>query len=168
MTLRPATPQDWDAIWSILEPVIRAGETYTYPRDMSPEAAKTTWMESPRQTYVALMGDTIVGTYYLKSNQTGGGDHVCNCGYMVAESAQGQGVATAMYRHSEHEALAFGYRAMQFNFVIETNTRAVALWERLGFETIGRLPGAFQHPRMGYVDARIMYKTLNTLTGDHP
>jgi len=160
MTLRPATPQDWEAIWRILEPVIRAGETYTYPRDMSAEEARRVWMELPRQSYVALIDDKIVGTYYLKSNQSGGGDHVCNCGYMVAPSAQGKGVATAMCRHSQCKALALGYRAMQFNFVVSTNTRAVALWHRLGFETVGRLPEAFRHPRLGYVDALVMYKML--------
>jgi RimJ/RimL family protein N-acetyltransferase len=161
MTIRQATSDDFPAIWTIMEPIVRAGETYTYPRDTTYDQAMALWMDIPHQTYVTERDGTLVGTYYIKPNQPGGGSHVCNCGYMVAASVQGQGIARAMCVHSQREAVRLGYRAMQFNFVIETNTRAIALWEKLGFETVGRLHDAFDHPRYGYVDARILYKHLN-------
>jgi ribosomal protein S18 acetylase RimI-like enzyme len=109
---------------------------------------------------VAEIAGETVGTYTIKTNQPGGGAHVCNCGYMVAEAARGRGIARAMCLHSQQEARAMGYLAMQFNFVVETNTGAIALWEALGFATVGRLPHAFAHPEAGLVDARVMYKWL--------
>jgi len=165
MIIRPATDHDFPAIWSIMEPIIRAGETYAYPQDMGRDEAMSVWMDQPHRTYVAILDQTIVGTYYIKPNHPGGGSHVCNCGYMVDSGVTGKGIATAMCRHSQQEATKLGYRAMQFNLVVETNTRAVPLWEYLGFETIGKLPGAFHHPKYGDVDARVMYKKL---TGDTP
>jgi len=157
--------EDFDDIWAIWEPIVRDGETYTYPRDTDYETAAQLWMETPQHTYIALINNTVVGTYYLKPNQPGGGSHVCNCGFMVAPAAQGQGIAKTMCRHSLETARTLGYRAMQFNFVIETNTTAIALWRQCGFETVGRLPDAFNHPTRGYVDALVMYKKL---TGDTP
>jgi ribosomal protein S18 acetylase RimI-like enzyme len=109
---------------------------------------------------VAEREGEILGTYYLKTNQAGGGAHVCNAGYMVAEAARGQGIARAMCVHSQDEARELGYLAMQFNFVVETNRGAIALWQSLGFETVGHLPRAFRHPQAGLVDARVMYKWL--------
>ncbi len=163
MTIRQTTDEDWDAIWAIWEPIVRAGETYTYPRDTDYDTARRLWMETPQHTYIAQIDNTVVGTYYIKPNQPGGGSHVCNCGYMVAPAMRGKGIARAMCDHSLNEARRLGYRAMQFNFVIATNITAIALWERCGFETVGRLPGAFHHPVRGYVDALVMYKDL---TGD--
>jgi hypothetical protein len=102
----------------------------------------------------------VVGTYFIKPNQPGLGDHVCNCGYVVSPSAQGQGIAARMCEHSQQWAVANGFRAMQFNLVVATNERAVRLWERLGFSAVGRLPGAFRHQRLGFVDASVMLKQL--------
>jgi ribosomal protein S18 acetylase RimI-like enzyme len=158
--VRPARPQDADAIWAILSPVIAAGETYALPRDMSREQALAYWLGDDRRTYVAEVDGAVAGTYYLRANQAGGGDHVCNCGYMTAPSAQGRGVARAMCAHSLELARTLGFRAMQFNLVVSTNTRAVALWQAMGFEIVGRLPGAFRHPREGAVDALVMFRTL--------
>ncbi|WP_333587942.1 GNAT family N-acetyltransferase [Phenylobacterium sp.] len=158
--MRPARPQDADAIWAILSPVIAAGETYALPRDMSREQALAYWLGDDRRTYVAEVDGAVAGTYYLRANQAGGGDHVCNCGYMTAPSAQGRGVARAMCAHSLELARTLGFRAMQFNLVVSTNTRAVALWQAMGFEIVGRLPGAFRHPRQGAVDALVMFRTL--------
>ncbi len=158
--VRPARPQDADAIWAILSPVIAAGETYALPRDMSREQALAYWLGDDRRTYVAEVDGAVAGTYYLRANQAGGGDHVCNCGYMTAPSAQGRGVARAMCAHSLELARTLGFRAMQFNLVVSTNTRAVALWQAMGFEIVGRLPGAFRHPRQGAVDALVMFRTL--------
>jgi GNAT superfamily N-acetyltransferase len=102
----------------------------------------------------------MLGTYYIKENQPGLGSHVCNCGYVVAADAQGRGIATAMCEHSQREARAMGFRAMQFNLVVSTNTRAICLWQRLGYDIVATLPGAFRHSRLGYVDALVMYKSL--------
>jgi ribosomal protein S18 acetylase RimI-like enzyme len=118
-------------------------------------------MHLPRKTFVAHEEGKILGTYYLKTNQAGPGSHVCNCGYMVSSTARGRGLATAMCEHSQKVAVALGYKAMQFNFVATSNAGAVRLWTKLGFETVGRLPSAFNHPSQGYVDALVMYKWLD-------
>jgi len=158
--IRPATDTDTDAIWAVMEPIIRAGETYTLPRDMDRDSALAYWLSPEREVFVAEDHAEIVGTYCLQANQKGGGAHVANCGYMTAGSAMGRGVARAMCAHSLDRARERGFRAMQFNFVISTNERAVGLWQSFGFEIVGRLPGAFHHPTRGYVDAYIMYRTL--------
>ncbi|GGO80888.1 N-acetyltransferase [Marinobacterium nitratireducens] len=160
MNIREATPKDFDRIWPIFHEIARAGDTYAYPRDIGKEAARALWIESPRKTFVAEEGGQILGTYYIKTNQAGPGDHVCNCGYMVASSARGRGLASAMCEHSQQVARDLGYKAMQFNFVASSNEGAVRLWSRLGFATVGRLPKAFRHPARGYVDALVMYKWL--------
>lgn len=160
MHIRPATAADWPAIWSILEPVIRAGETYTLDADMPEDAARAYWTGPDKTPFVALLDGAIVGTYYLRANQAGGGRHVCNCGYMTAAAASGRGIARQMCEHSLVVARAAGYTAMQFNFVVSTNERALRLWQSLGFQTVGLLPGAFRHPRFGNVDAVVMYRTL--------
>jgi len=160
MLIRPAVSRDANAIWAIMEPIIRAGETYTLPRDMDKESALAYWLSAEREVFVAEDNGDIIGTYCLQANQKGGGAHVANCGYITAVSATGRGVARAMCAHSLDRARERGFRAMQFNFVISTNERAVRLWQSFGFEIVGRLPGAFQHPAQGYVDAYIMYRDL--------
>jgi ribosomal protein S18 acetylase RimI-like enzyme len=161
MHIRPATPADAPAIWSIIGPVIRAGETYVLDRDLTEAEALAYWMGGDRETFVAEgQQDKILGTYYLKANQAGGGRHIANCGYITSAAATGRGVARAMCAHSLERARERGFRGMQFNFVVSTNTRAVALWESMGFEVVGRLPGAFEHPTEGFVDALVMYREL--------
>jgi L-amino acid N-acyltransferase YncA len=160
MLIRPATDGDKSAIWNIMEPIIRAGETYTLPRDMDKASSFAYWFSSDREVFVAEDGGEIVGTYCLQANQKGGGAHVANCGYMTAVSATGRGVARAMCAHSLDRARERGFRAMQFNFVISTNERAVRLWQSFGFEIVGTLPKAFLHPALGYVDAYVMYREL--------
>lgn len=160
MIIREAMPSDEDAIWAILEPVIRAGETYALPREFSREDALGYWMGADREAFVAEAGGEVLGTYYLRANQLGGGDHVCNCGYVTAEAARGRGIARAMCEHSLEHARSRGFRAMQYNLVVTTNDGAVRLWKRLGFDVVGRLPGAFDHPAEGLVDALVMYRTL--------
>lgn len=160
MLIRSATRGDSDQIWQILEPVVRAGETYTLPREMSREDALAYWFSPGHETFVAEVDGSILGAYYLRANQSGGGAHVANCGYMTAQHAMGRGVARAMCLHSLDVARERGFRAMQFNFVVSTNERAVRLWSTLGFATVGRLPGAFLHPALGYVDALVMYRAL--------
>jgi len=160
MIVRPAEDRDNEAIWSILEPVIRAGETYTLPQDMTREAALAYWRAPAHEVFVAEDGGDIAGTYYLRANQMGGGSHVANCGYMTAQHASGRGVARAMCLHSIERAKARDFRAMQFNFVVSTNERAVRLWQSLGFEIVGRLPAGFRHPELGFVDALVMFRAL--------
>lgn len=160
LTIRAAGSTDREAIWQIMEPVIRAGETYTLPRDMTREEALAYWFAPAHEPFVAVEDDTILGAYYIRANQGGGGSHVANCGYMTHASAQGRGIARAMLEHSLKRAVERGFRAMQFNFVVSTNERAVRTWSSYGFETVGRLPLAFHHPRLGYVDALVMYRGL--------
>jgi GNAT superfamily N-acetyltransferase len=159
-SIRPATKGDADALAGLLMPVFRAGETYTIARDIQQEDAVAYWTAPDKTVFIAEENGAAIGTYYLRPNQGGGGAHVCNCGYVTAESARGRGAARAMLDHSLVEARARGYRAMQFNFVVSTNTRAIDIWIRAGFGTVGRLPGAFLHPTEGYVDALVMYRSL--------
>jgi len=158
--IRPATPEDDDAIWSLFQEVVRAGEWFAFDETTTREEALGLWRGPASAAYVALLEDEIVGSYYLKPNQPGRGAHVCNAGYMVAEGARGRGVGRAMGKHSIVEARRLGYHAMQYNFVVATNTAALALWEELGLQVVGRLPGAFRHPRLGLVDALVLYRVL--------
>jgi L-amino acid N-acyltransferase YncA len=160
MTIREATKDDIDAIWPIFHEIVKAGETYAYPTDTTRDQATEIWIDTPRKTFVFEEDGKILGTYYIKTNQAGPGSHVCNCGYMVSPNARGKGVATAMCEDSQAIARQLGYKAMQFNVVASSNESAVHLWRKLGFETAGRLPKAFNHPTLGYVDALVMYKWL--------
>lgn len=158
--IRESIPQDFDQIWPIFQEVARAGETYAYPTDIGRKQAYSLWMDIPERTYVMESDGEVLGTYYIKANQQGPGAHVCNCGYMVASSARGRGIASAMCEHSQQVAAELGYKAMQFNFVASSNVGAIRLWEKLGFSTVGRLPKAFEHSVSGYIDALVMYKWL--------
>ena len=160
MRIRAATAADWSTIWAMLQPVFKGGETYAVARNISADAAHTMWMDAPKATFVCETDGQITGTYYIKTNAKGGGAHVCNCGYVVAKDAQGQGIARAMCEHSQIQARDLGYKAMQFNMVLATNAGAVALWHKLGFETVGTLPKAFDHPVAGLTDGFVMFKTL--------
>ena len=160
MNIREATEQDFEAIWPIFHEIVSAGETYGYSQSTTKDDARKIWLDTPVKTYVVEKDGEILGTYYIKTNQAGPGSHVCNCGYMVPSNARGKGLATAMCEHSQEVAIELGYKAMQFNFVADSNEQAIRLWEKLGFETVGRLPKAFNHPANGYVDALVMYKWL--------
>ncbi len=160
ITIREALDQDFEQIWPFFKEIAAAGETYAYPRDVSRDQAYALWMDGPRKTYVAEQGGQVLGSYYLKTNQPGPGNHVCNCGYMVAPGARGKGVARAMCEHSQTMANELGYQGMQFNFVVSTNEVAVSLWQKCGFDIVGRLPNAYQHASKGLVDALVMYKWL--------
>lgn len=160
LQIRNATGADDGAIWSILQPVFRAGETYAIARDIRELDALAYWRAPTHETFVAVDDTEVLGTYYLRANQGGGGAHVANCGYMTAAAAQGRGVARSMLQHSLARARERGFRAMQFNCVVSSNQRAVQIWEANGFAIVGRLPLAFQHPTLGYVDALVMYRQL--------
>ena len=160
MQIRTAQPADSRALAEIIVPVFREGSTYTIDPDISEADALAYWLSPDKETFVAEADGTILGTYYLRANQAGGGRHVCNCGYMTRAEATGRGVARAMCLHSLDHARTRGYRAMQFNFVVTTNERAIHLWQSLGFQVVGRLPAAFKHPRDSFVDALVMYQLL--------
>jgi ribosomal protein S18 acetylase RimI-like enzyme len=160
LTVRSTRTDDLDAIWWILEPVIRAGDTYTLPRDLSRKDALAFWFSDDHEVFVAEDDGVVLGTYFLRANQRGGGSHVANCGYVTASTATGRGVASAMCVHSLERARSRGFKAMQFNFVVSSNDRAVRLWQRNGFQIVGRLPKAFRHPHLGYTDAYVMYREL--------
>ena len=160
MLVRPAKADDAEAIAAIILPTIRDGTTYALDTDMSEAAMLEYWMGPDKETFVAEEAGIVLGTYYMRPNQAGGGRHVCNCGYMTSAAATGQGVARLMCEHSLGHARSKGYRAMQFNFVVSTNTRAVRLWQAMRFEILGTLPLAFFHPAQGYVDAFVMHRTL--------
>jgi L-amino acid N-acyltransferase YncA len=159
--IRRCRPEDWPAMWDMLRPVFRAGETYAIDPGISEADARAYWCAPSRQTFVAEDADgALLGTYYLTANFAGNADHICNCGYVTAAAAQGRGVARAMLAHSLEAARAAGFLAMQYNCVVSTNTRAVALWQAHGFAIVGTLPRAFRHPREGRVDAHVMYRHL--------
>jgi len=160
LLIRGCKQSDAAAIWEIIGPTIRAGETYALDRQMPEGEAMAYWMGPGRETFVAEEEGRILGTYFLRANQAGGGGHICNCGYMTAAAATGRGVARAMCQHSLERARERGFRGMQYNFVVSSNTRAVGLWQSMGFEIVGRLPGAFCHPTLGYVDALVMFRQL--------
>ncbi len=153
--------RDWDATWQIIEPVFRAGETYAFSTDITKEEAHQVWVNMPSAAFVAVDGSNeVLGTYYIKPNQPALGAHVCNCGYIVAETARGKGIASEMCKHSQLEAIARGFLAMQYNLVVSTNEDAIRLWEKHGFEIVGTLPKAFRHSRLGFVDAFVMHQLL--------
>jgi len=160
MHIRSATADDFNQIWPIFHEIVKVGNTYAYSPETSRLEAQEIWLEQPQKTFVAEENDKVLGTYYLKTNQAGPGKNVCNCGYMVSSNARGKGLATMMCEHSQAIAREMGYKAMQFNFVVSNNITAVKLWHKLGFETVGNLPKAFNHPEAGYIDALVMYKWL--------
>ena len=160
IAIRPALPSDGDALWRILEPIVRGGEVFAWPRDMSREAALALWAPDTAEVFVAEADGVAVGTAYMKPNQLDGGAHVANAGFGVLATHEGRGIARALCEHTLGRARDRGYFAMQFNFVVSTNVRAIRLWTSLGFATAGVLPGAFQHPRLGMVDAYVMHRQL--------
>lgn len=160
VAIRTATGRDDAALWELLRPVFRAGETYAVPRDIDREGALAFWRAPGADLWIAEAAGAALGTAYLKPNQRGGGDHVCNAGFVTHPAARGRGVATALRDHVLDAARRRGFAAMQFNFVLASNAGAIRLWARAGFATVGRLPAAFRHPDLGLVDALVMHKSL--------
>lgn len=160
LVIRPAISADTAQILAIVAPILAAGETYAIARDLDAAAVAAYWFDPGHEVFVAETDGSVLGTYYLMANQGGGGAHVANCGYMTAPAARGRGIARAMAQHSLAHAAERGFRAMQFNHVVSTNSGAVALWKSLGFEIVGILPEAFDHPVHGFVDSYVMFRPL--------
>lgn len=160
MNIREATEGDFDEIWPVFKEVISTGDTCAYPQETSRDDALKVWIHDPLKTFIIEENSRILGTYCLKTSHAGPGSHVCSCEYMVSPQARGRGLAATMCEHSQNMALQLGYKAMQFDFIPSTNVFAVGLWNELGFEVVGRLPGAFKHPAKGYVSALVMFKWL--------
>ena len=158
--IRDALHGDWPAIWPIFKEVVHAGDTYDHPADTDKPTCETLWITKSERTFVFECDGGILGTYYLKTNQNGPDKHVCNCGYMVSSDARGVGIARRMCQHSQGIAVAMGFNALKFNFVASSNDTAVALRKKLGFDVVGTLPRAFNHPTLELVDAFVMYKWL--------
>ena len=161
MRIREATSEDWAQIWPFLREIVAAGDTYTWDRDVTQGRARELWMATPPgRTVVAVDGDTVLGTAKMGPNHMGPAAHIASASFMVAPEHAGRGVGRALGSHVLEQARADGFRAMQFNAVVETNTRAVALWRSLGFEVMATLPEGFEHPTKGFVGLHIMYRKL--------
>lgn len=162
-SITPAGDADWKGIWDIFRDVISHGDTYTYAPDMTEEQAKNIWIRNNCHGYVVKRGEEVVGTFTIRSNKPGFGDHVANAGYMVRKDYRGRGIAQAMCSYSLKEAKKLGYTAMQFNFVVASNEPAVKLWQKMGFKIIGTVPKAFRHSTLGLTDVHIMYRSLDDI-----
>ena len=160
LVIREIGAAEFEAVWPLFHSVIASGDTYSYPPDMRFEEARALWTTPPSRTFIAERDGRVLGCYLLRPNQPGLGDHVANCGYMVAADARGQGIASAMCEHSLDAARHAGFAAMQFNFVAATNATAVKLWQRHGFEIVGTVPGAFRHATLGPTDIHVMHRFL--------
>ena len=160
LIVRHIEAEEFESVWPLFRTVIACGDTYSYPPDLDMEQARTWWTTPPCRCFVAERGGEVLGCYMLKPNQPGLGDHVANAGYMVSPAARGQGIASALCEHSMDEARRAGFTAMQFNFVVSTNTTAVRLWQRHGFQIVGQVPGAFRHAEFGPTDIYVMHRTL--------
>ncbi|WP_233196359.1 GNAT family N-acetyltransferase [Chromobacterium sinusclupearum] len=160
MQIRPMAPQDFAAFWPIFRDIVAARETYAFDPEMDEASARLLWCETPLETWLVEEQGEILGSYFLKPNAAGPGGHVGNCGYMVSPAARGKGVARAMCEHSQQRARTRGFLALQFNSVVACNAPAVALWQKMGFDIVGRLPRAYRHATQGLVDCLVMYKWL--------
>lgn len=160
MNIRRAKDTDHDAIWAMVKPVIRAGKSYPLPRDLDRVGGLAYWFAPDKEVFVAEEGKALIGVYYIRPNNQGPGNHICNCGYVTHTAFRGQGVAAKLCEHSLKQARKAGYRGMQYNLVVTTNKAAVHLWKKMGFEIVGTLPMAFHDPDEGDVEAFVMFQKL--------
>jgi L-amino acid N-acyltransferase YncA len=161
LQIRPFEAADWPAVWALLEPVFRAGETFPHDPAITEAEARVGWIEQSQAVMVAVDATgALVGTYYLRPNSLALGAHVANAGYVVAEPCRRQGIGSRLCQHSLQAARRLGFRSMQFNLVVSTNSAGIRCWQRNGFQLVGTLPGAFRHRQLGYVDALVMVQGL--------
>ncbi|HSQ55654.1 MAG TPA: GNAT family N-acetyltransferase [Gemmata sp.] len=161
-TIREACEADWPQIWELFHGVSGAGDVFAYDESTTEEVARKLWFDPPARCFVAEEGGEFAGTYFIRPNQPGRGNHVANAGYMVVQEFRGRGLARAMCDHSIEIARQLGFAAMQFNFVVATNAAAVKVWESCGFAIVGTLPGAFRHRELGVVDVLVMFRSLRS------
>lgn len=159
-TIRPATEADWPSVWELFQAVAASGDVFSYDETTSEDTARKLWFDAPAICYIAEVDGAFAGTYYVRPNQPGRGNHVANAGYMVHPAFRGRGLATLMCEHSLETARSAGFAAMQFNFIVSTNVAAFRAWERVGFAVVGRLPNAYRHRELGLVDALVMFRAL--------
>ena len=159
--IRKATSDDEEQIWSILKPIIRNGETYAIKKNTKRDTAIKNWMYGKHSCYIIENNTQVMGSYYICTNQEGGGDHICNCGFIVKSGVAGNGYGRLMVNHSLNLAKKMGFKGMQFNFVVSNNKNAINLWKSVGFEIVGRLPLAFHHPTDGLIDALVMFNSFS-------
>jgi ribosomal protein S18 acetylase RimI-like enzyme len=160
LVIREIGADEFVRVWPFFQTIVAAGDTYTYPLDMSLEQARTIWTTPPARCFVAERDGQVLGCYRLAANQMGPGSHVANGSYMVAPQARGQGIASTLCEHSLEQARQAGFTAMQFNAVVASNTTAVRLWQRHGFRIVGQVPGAFRHAQLGPTDLYVMHRAL--------
>lgn len=161
MRIRDATIADWPAIWAFMREIVAAGDTFSWDPEISEEQARGIWLApAPRQTLAAVDGARLLGSAILGPNHAGPGSHVATASFMADPGAAGRGVGRALGEAVVARARAAGYRAIQFNAVVETNVRALHLWRSLGFEVLATIPEAFAHPEHGYVGLCVMYRRL--------
>jgi GNAT superfamily N-acetyltransferase len=158
--IRPAVEADWPSIWELFRVVAASGDVFAYDESTPEDGARKVWFDPPVTCFVAVVDGQFAGTYYVRPNAAGRGGHVANAGYMVAPAFRGRGLARAMCEHSLAAARHLGFTAMQFNFVVASNAAAVRVWEACGFAVVGRVPGAFRHRELGFVDALVMHRPL--------
>lgn len=161
MIIREATERDYNAVWNVFEAVIQQGETYAY-EVVSQTDLSSLWFAPGMKTYVAVESNQVLGTYILKPNQPGRGNHIANASYLVKAASRGKGIGDTLCKHSIQTARELGYEGIQFNLVVSSNTAAVALWERNGFQILGTIPRGFRHKKLGLIDAHIMYLDLSS------
>jgi GNAT superfamily N-acetyltransferase len=159
-TIRAATEADWPTIWELFRSVAAAGDVFAFDESTTEATARALWFDPPAVCYLAAEEGRMIGTYFLRPNQPGRGNHIANGGYIVEPAARGRGVARILCEHSIETARKLGFIAMQFNFVVATNLAAVRVWEKCGFQVVGRLPTAFRHKELGFVDVLVMYRPL--------
>ena len=160
MTIRGANEADWPQVWALFQSVAASGDVFAYDESTTEETARKLWFDPPATCYICEVDGAFAGTYFVRPNQPGRGNHIANAGYMVASEFRGRGLAVAMCQHSLEVARQIGFTAMQFNFVVSTNAAAVRAWERCGFAVVGRMPGAYRHRELGAVDVLVMFRNL--------
>ena len=160
IAIRPATEADWPRVWVLFQGAAAGGDVFAYDQSTTEATARKLWFDPPAVCFVVDEEGRFAGTYYVRPNQPGRGGHVANAGYMVAPEFRGRGLSVALCEHSLETARALGFTAMQFNFVVATNSAAIRAWEKCGFAVVGRLPGAFRHKELGLVDALVMHREL--------